>query len=120
MGRDVPGGAKNVSARSDFRDVHSSCCQSLLCSCSAFSPNRKRQRITVAWLSQSRAASERRFRVTNHRRKARAVIFYQFGCEVRAAGGSQEELVSSQVCRTQDEVLTTANNGKPECSRRAR
>jgi hypothetical protein len=48
------------------------------------------------------------FRVTKNRRKARAVIFSnQFGREVRLLVGSQEELVSSQVCRTQEEGPAT-------------
>ena len=47
------------------------------------------------------------FRVTKNRRKARAVIFsHQFGWEVRLLVGSQEELVSSQVCRSQEEVFS--------------
>ena len=53
------------------------------------------------------------FRVTKNRRKARAVIFsHQFGWEVRLLVGSQEELPSSQVCRTQDEVLSTGEQWK--------
>ena len=52
--------------------------------------------------------------VTKNRRKARAVIFsHQFGWEVRLLVGSQEELVSSQVCRTQEEVLTTGDLIQP-------
>jgi hypothetical protein len=52
-------------------------------------------------------------RVTKNRRKARAVIFsHQFGWEVRLVVGSQEELVSSEVCRTQEEVLTTGEQWK--------
>ena len=59
------------------------------------------------------------FRVTKNRRNARAVIFsHQFGWEVRLLVGSQEELVSSQVCRTQEEVLSTASNGKQRCTRK--
>ena len=47
------------------------------------------------------------------RSKARAVIFsHQFGWEVRLLVGSQEDLVSSQVCRTQDEVLSTGERSK--------
>ena len=53
------------------------------------------------------------FRVTKNRRKARAVIFsHQFGWEVRLLVGSHEELVSSQVCRTQEEVLCTGEQWK--------
>jgi hypothetical protein len=60
------------------------------------------------------------FRVTKNRRKARAVIFsHQFGWEVRLLVGSQEELVSSQVCRTREEVLSTGGRRKAEMSRRA-
>jgi hypothetical protein len=48
-----------------------------------------------------------------NRRKARAVIFsHQFGWEVRLLVGSEEELVSSQVSRTQDELVTTGAQGK--------
>jgi hypothetical protein len=51
--------------------------------------------------------------VTKNRRTARAVIFsHQFGWEVRLLVGLQEELVSSHVCRTQEEVLTTGEQWK--------
>ena len=53
------------------------------------------------------------FRVTKNRHKARAVIFsHQFGWEVRLLIGSEEELVSSHVCRRQDEVLSTGEQWK--------
>ena len=40
------------------------------------------------------------------------IFSHQFGWEVRLLIGSQEELVSSQVCRTQEEVLTTGEQSK--------
>jgi hypothetical protein len=47
------------------------------------------------------------FRLTKNR-QARAVLFtHQLGWEIRLLVGSQAELARSQVCRTQDEVLTT-------------
>ena len=53
------------------------------------------------------------FRLQKNRRDARAVIFsHQFGWEVRLLVGSQEELVSSQVCRTQEEVLNAGEQWK--------
>jgi hypothetical protein len=53
-------------------------------------------------------------------REARAVIFsYVFGGEVRLLVGSQRDVVQTQVCRTQEEVLSTAEQWKPRWSRRA-
>ena len=48
------------------------------------------------------------FVLHKNRRKARAVIFsHVFGWEVRLLVGSQLEIVRTQVCRTQEEVLST-------------
>jgi hypothetical protein len=53
------------------------------------------------------------FRLTKNRRKAHAVLFtHQFGWEVWLLLGSQAEALRTQVCRTQDEVLTTAFDRK--------
>ena len=40
------------------------------------------------------------------------IFSHQFGWEVRLLVGSQEELVSSQVWRTQEDVLTTGEQWK--------
>jgi hypothetical protein len=48
------------------------------------------------------------FRLTNNLREARAALFtHQFGWEVRLLVGSQLEVVQTQVCRDQEEVLRT-------------
>jgi hypothetical protein len=53
------------------------------------------------------------FVLHKNRRQARAVLTtHQFGWEVRLLVGSQEEVVRTQVCRTQDEVLTTGEEWK--------
>ena len=53
------------------------------------------------------------FRLHKNRREARAVIFsHVFGWEVRLLVGSQLEVVQTQVCRTQDEVLSTGDQWK--------
>ena len=53
------------------------------------------------------------FRLHKNRREARAVIFsHVFGWEVRLLVGSQREVVQTQVCRTQDEVLSTGEQWK--------
>jgi len=53
------------------------------------------------------------FIVTKNKRKARCVLLnHQFGWELRLFVGSQLEIVQSQVCRTQDEVLTTGEQWK--------
>lgn len=46
-------------------------------------------------------------------RRVRCVIFtHQFGFELRLLFGSKAELLRSQVCRTDDEVLTTGEQWK--------
>jgi hypothetical protein len=51
--------------------------------------------------------------LTKNRRQARAVILsHQLGWEVRLLVGSQAELVQSQVCRSQEEVLSTGETWK--------
>ena len=53
------------------------------------------------------------FRQTKNRREARAVIYtHQLGWEVRLLIGCQLETMQSQVCPTQDEVLTTGEQWK--------
>ena len=53
------------------------------------------------------------FVVTMNRRKARCVLqTHQFGWEVRLFVGTQADVVRSQVCRTQDEALTTGEQWK--------
>ena len=48
------------------------------------------------------------FRLQKSRREARAVLFtHQFGWEVRLLIGAQLEVVQTQVCRNQEELLTT-------------
>ena len=48
------------------------------------------------------------FRLTKNRREARAALFtHQLGWEVRLIIGSQSEVVLTQVCRGQEEALTT-------------
>jgi hypothetical protein len=47
------------------------------------------------------------------RRTARAVLVtHQLGWEVRLVIGAQEEVVQTQVCRSQEEVLTTGEEWK--------
>lgn len=46
-------------------------------------------------------------------RRVRCLIFtHQFGFELRLVFGSKAELLRSQVCRTDDEVLTTGEQWK--------
>ncbi len=48
------------------------------------------------------------FRLTKNRREARAPLFtHQLGWEVRLLVGSQLEVVQTQVCRNQEQVLRT-------------
>jgi hypothetical protein len=48
------------------------------------------------------------FRLTKNRRQARAVLMtHQLGWEVRLLVGRQAETVRTQVCRSQEEVLST-------------
>jgi len=48
------------------------------------------------------------FVLIKNKRKARCLLLsHQFGWEVRLLVGSQLDIVQSQVCRSQDEVLTT-------------
>ena len=48
------------------------------------------------------------FRLHKNRREARAALFtHQLGREVRLLVGSQLEVVQTQVCRDQEEVLVT-------------
>ena len=53
------------------------------------------------------------FRLQKNRREARAALFtHQLGWEVRLPVGSQLEVVQTQVCRDQEEVLTTGSGGR--------
>ena len=53
------------------------------------------------------------FRLHKNRREARAALFtHQLGWEVRSLVGSQLEVVQTQVCRDQDEVLTAVEMWK--------
>ena len=53
------------------------------------------------------------FRLQKNRREARAALFtHQLGWEVRLLVGSQLEVVQTQVCRDQEEVLTTGERWK--------
>jgi hypothetical protein len=53
------------------------------------------------------------FRITKNRREARAALFtHQLGWEVRLLVGSQLEIVQTQVCRDQEEVLRTGEEWK--------
>ena len=53
------------------------------------------------------------FRLQKNRREARAVLFtHQLGWEVRLHVGSQREVVQTQVCRDQEEVLTAGERWK--------
>ena len=53
------------------------------------------------------------FRLHKNRREARAALFtHQFGWEVRLLVGSQLEVVRTQVCRDQEEVLRTGEQWK--------
>jgi hypothetical protein len=53
------------------------------------------------------------FILHKNRREAKAVIFtHQFGWEVRLLIGAQAEVVQTQVCRTQGEVLSTGEEWK--------
>jgi hypothetical protein len=50
------------------------------------------------------------FRVVKGNRRVRCLIFsHQFGFELRMLFGSRAELLQSQVCRTDAEVLTTGD-----------
>lgn len=49
------------------------------------------------------------FILHKNRREAKALLFtHQLGWEVRLIVGAQAEVVQTQVCRTQEEVLSTA------------
>jgi hypothetical protein len=53
------------------------------------------------------------FRLHKNRREARAALFtHQLGWEVRLLVGSQLEIVQTQVCRDQQEVLATGERWK--------
>jgi len=53
------------------------------------------------------------FRLQKNRREARAALFtHQLGWEVRLLVGSQLEVVQTQVCRDQDDVLTAGEMWK--------
>ena len=53
------------------------------------------------------------FRLHKNRREARAGLFtHQLGWEVRLPVGSQLEVVQTQVCRDQEEVLRTGEEWK--------
>ena len=53
------------------------------------------------------------FVLTKSKRKARCVLFsHQSGWEVQLFVGSQLEIGQSQVCRSQEEVLTTGETWK--------
>jgi hypothetical protein len=53
------------------------------------------------------------FRLTKNRREARAVLFtHQLGWELRLLVGAQLEVVQTQVCRDQEEVLRTGEGWK--------
>lgn len=53
------------------------------------------------------------FRLQKNRREARAALFtHQLGWEVRLLVGSQLEVVQTQVCRDQEEVLATGEQWK--------
>ena len=53
------------------------------------------------------------FRLQKNRREARAALFtHQLGWEVRLLVGSQLEVVQTQVCHDQEEVLTTGEQWK--------
>jgi hypothetical protein len=53
------------------------------------------------------------FRLTKNRREARAGLFtHQLGWEVRLLVGSQLDVVQTQVCRDQQEVLRTGEDWK--------
>lgn len=53
------------------------------------------------------------FVLTKNNRQARCVLqTHQFGWEVRLFVGAQLEVVQSQVCRTQDDVLATGEQWK--------
>ena len=60
-----------------------------------------------AWHGEPRELGDL-FHVENKRQQGRAALFtHQFGWEVRLLLGRQAEPVRTQVCRSQDEVLTT-------------
>ena len=53
------------------------------------------------------------FRLQKNRREARAALFtHQLGWEVQLLVGSQLEIVQTQVCRDQQEVLATGERWK--------
>lgn len=53
------------------------------------------------------------FILHRNRREAEAVLFtHQLGWEVRLLIGAQQEVVQTQVCRTQEEELTTGEQWK--------
>jgi len=54
------------------------------------------------------------FRLRKNRREARAALFtHALGWEVRLLVGAQLEVVQTQVCRDQEEVLRTGEQWKP-------
>jgi hypothetical protein len=58
------------------------------------------------------------FRLTKNRREARAALYsHQFGWEVRLLVGRQQEPVRTQVCKSQDDVLTTGETWKASMMR---
>ena len=53
------------------------------------------------------------FDLHKDRRKAKAMLFtHQLGWEVRLIIGAQTEIVQTQVCRTEEEVLSTGEQWK--------
>ncbi len=53
------------------------------------------------------------FILTKSRRQARCLVrTHQFGWELRLFVGTEQELVQSQVCRTQEQVLSTGEKWK--------
>jgi hypothetical protein len=53
------------------------------------------------------------FILTKNKRRAMCLLLsHQFGWEVRLLVGSQHEIVQSQVCRSQEEVLTIGEQWK--------
>jgi hypothetical protein len=53
------------------------------------------------------------FRLTKNRRQARGALFtHQLGWEIRLLVGNQAESVRTQVCRSQEDVLTTGEQWK--------
>ena len=64
------------------------------------------------WYGESKELGDL-FRFTKNRRTARAALFsHQLGWRLRLLVGRQQETVQTQVCRTEDEVLTTGETWK--------